>query len=50
MVGAWCEDSIRMMTMMMDHMLCERDNTSGLQKAIEKNVDMNDLFNVKAFS
>ena len=29
------EDLAQVMTMMMDHMLCERDNTTSIDNAIE---------------
>ena len=39
-----------MMTIMIDHMLCNRDNTTGLNKVIEKIVDMNGHFDGKDVS
>ena len=36
-----------MMTIMIDHMLCNRDNTTGLNKVIENIVDINGVFDEK---
>ena len=40
--GGWSVNQV--MVMMMDYLLRERDNTTGLDKAIEKIVDANGCF------
>ena len=45
MIGVSSEDFAHLVMMRMDHMLHKRDNTVGVDKAIESIVDTNGHFN-----